>query len=98
MIDKTEAIIVQTLHRLNKEWKNPKLSNPDTDTPLFGVKGHLDSHALVVLLTELEETLSDAFGKTIFLADDRAMSQKFSPFRTVKALAQYVEKLLKEGE
>lgn len=97
MIDKIEDTIVQTLRSLNKEWKNPNLKNPNVDTPLFGVKGNLDSHGLIVLLTELEETLSDGFGITIFLADDRAMSQKLSPFRSVKALAQYVERLIKEG-
>ncbi|HLC17145.1 MAG TPA: hypothetical protein VJL89_13055 [Thermodesulfovibrionia bacterium] len=97
VIDKIEAIIAQTIVQLNKEWKNPNLASPASETPLFGVKGHLDSHSLVVLLAELEEKLSDAFNKTIFLADDRAMSQKLSPFRTVNALAQYVDRLLREG-
>ena len=65
-------------------------------TRLFGAHAQLDSSALVSLLVEVEQQINDAVGTEIVLADDRAMSQKRSPFRTIGTLAEYVVMLLKE--
>lgn len=77
-------------------------SNPDTnrefnqDSVIFGPGGLLDSMGLVTLITDLEEKLEDEFGVSLILADERAMSQKKSPFRTVSSLAQYISTLMQE--
>jgi acyl carrier protein len=64
------------------------------DTPLFGRQGLLDSLGLVTLVVAVEQAVEDRFGVRVALADDRAMSQTRSPYRTIGALAEYTERLL----
>lgn len=64
------------------------------DSRLFGPDGELDSMGLVYLVVALEEHVLDEYGVSISLADERAMSRNQSPFRTVAALADYMEELL----
>ena len=51
---------------------------------------------LVSLITDIEERISDGFDVDIVLADEKAMSQRTSPFRNVKSLTIYIQKLLEE--
>ena len=66
------------------------------ETPLFGDDGLLDSLGLVALIVDVEEALSARTERPITLADDRAMSQTASPFRTVGSLADYALTLVRE--
>lgn len=59
------------------------------DTPLFGDSGLLDSVGLVSLVIAVEEALDDELGLRVGLADERALSQSASPYRTVSTLASY---------
>jgi acyl carrier protein len=70
----------------------------NAETSLFGANALLDSAALVSLLVEVEQRINDAVGTEILIADDRAMSQTRSPFRTIGTLAEYVVTLLSEDE
>lgn len=65
------------------------------DTPLFGKDGLLDSMALVRLVVAVEQAIDDRFDRAVSLADERAMSQTSSPYRTVGALAEYAASLLR---
>ena len=67
------------------------------DTRLFGPDGPLDSASLVSLIVEVEQQISEISGTEILIADDRAMSQAHSPFRTIGSLADYIQTLLKEN-
>ncbi len=51
--------------------------NPDTQ--LFGRGSKLDSLGLVNLIVLVEEKTADTFGKSVTIADERAMSQKEQP-------------------
>ena len=64
------------------------------ETPLFGEGGHLDSVGLVSLVVAVEEAIEDRLGVSISLADERAMSQARSPFRTIGSLAEYAGTLV----
>lgn len=66
------------------------------ESQLFGGDSPLDSTALVSLVVEVEQQVNDGCGTSIVLADDRAMSQKRSPFRRVGSLADYVMLLVDE--
>lgn len=68
----------------------------DSGSQLYGKGGVLDSLGLVRVIAELEEVIYDHTNKNITLADEKAMSQKSSPFRSVASLADYIEKLLQE--
>ena len=63
---------------------------------IYGDNSQLDSLSLVSLIVAVEQNIEDEFGISITLADERAMSQENSPFRSVKSLADYVETILKE--
>lgn len=67
------------------------------DTALFGEEGIFDSLGLVSLIVAVEEAISEGCNTTISLADERALSQSRSPFRTLGTLAAYAHRLLKEA-
>lgn len=93
---KIEEQIIECLKELNEELENEALINPSKETKLYGGNGALDSLALVSFITDLEERISDEFDKDIILADEKAMSQRTSPFRNVESLTIYIEKLISE--
>lgn len=66
------------------------------ETRLIGQGAILDSLGLVSLIVEVEQRLSDELGVDLILADERAMSQKRSPFRSIGALADYIYDLITE--
>ena len=68
------------------------------DTTIYGNDSRLDSLGLVNLLVTIEQNIEDEFDASLTLADERAMSQKHSPFRTIGTLADYIDMLLKENQ
>ena len=89
-------LIIDAVKEIGEEQDNDALNSPTGDTRLFGE--NLDSMGIVFLVTELEERISDDFGVDIALADERAMSQKTSPFRTINLLAKYIQMLIDEAK
>lgn len=67
----------------------PKLELKE-NTALYGRGATIDSFALVVLIVEVEQRLSEKFGLIISLIDEKAMSQKVSPLRSVKSMIDYI--------
>ena len=66
------------------------------EAELFGSKTALTSMGLVNLVVLVEEQLMDQFGADVTLANDRAFAEEQSPFRSVQALASYIEVLIGE--
>jgi acyl carrier protein len=91
-----QDLVLHALENLNDE------RDPDDElvvgpqTRLFGADAELDSLALVSVIVDVEEAVSNASGRTILLTDDRAMSRAVSPFTDVAALTAYVVELLSE--
>lgn len=67
------------------------------ETPLLGTESVLDSMQLVSLIVSIEREVEDAFGFALTLADERALSMKASPFRSIASLADYIRTLIMEG-
>ena len=63
---------------------------------LVGESAKLDSLRLVQLISALEQRVEQNVGAIITLADERAMSQAQSPFRTIGTLMDYTRSLLEE--
>jgi hypothetical protein len=63
---------------------------------LFGAPSPLDSLGLVALLIDIEEAFQKE-GHALVLSDERAMSQRRSPFRDVPSLTAYIEQLISGG-
>lgn len=68
------------------------------ETILYGPGGALDSMGLVSLILDVETAVNDQAGTSIVLADERAVSQRRSPFRDVRSLADHVMTRLAEAD
>tara|TARA_B100000795_G_scaffold96809_1_gene71069 strand:+ start:3108 stop:3401 length:294 start_codon:yes stop_codon:yes gene_type:complete len=88
-----ESKIIEFLENFLSEELEEKVEL-SMDSKLFGGDGPLDSMALVNLVVDLEEFIEDDFGKTITLADEKAMSRRTSPFSVVKNLVDYIQEQL----
>jgi D-alanine--poly(phosphoribitol) ligase subunit 2 len=87
------SLVVKTLRETTgKETKLPR--ELGSETPLFGREGILDSLGLVTLIVAVEQALEDVFGVSVSLADDKAMSQQHSPYRTIGTLAGYAQRVV----
>lgn len=67
------------------------------ETRLLGSQSVLDSMHLVSLIVTIEREVEDAFGVALTLADERALSMKASPFRSIQSLADYIGILITEA-
>lgn len=88
--------ICKALNSLNQERAPAEQISIGPDTCLFGEGSALDSLSLVSVIVDLEMLVSDQFGKSISLTDDRAMSRTPVPFVNVTALKTYLLELLAE--
>ena len=91
-----ESKIIKFLEEFLKEELEESIEL-SLDSKLFGGGGPLDSMALVNLVVDLEELIEDDYGKTITLADEKAMSRRTSPFSRVQNLIDYVKEQLKSN-
>jgi acyl carrier protein len=90
------GIIHISIEELNEQLGDAKRLNLSPGAPLYGAGGGIDSISLVNLIVSIEQLVEERFNKTIILADDRAMSQFNSPFKSIESLLLYVEKLVNE--
>tara|TARA_Y100000294_G_scaffold109207_1_gene101308 strand:- start:44 stop:352 length:309 start_codon:yes stop_codon:yes gene_type:complete len=91
-----ENLIITSVKEINEQLPQEQQLGQSTKTVLFGKDGKLDSLGIVTLVVIIEQNIEDEFDVSITIADERAMSQKYSPFRTIGSLADYIEMLLKE--
>ena len=96
MHEKILNLIYVTLDEYNEQLSDELQLEKSSDTKLFGQGSSLDSLGLINLIVAVEQNIEDKFDVTITLADERAMSQETSPFRTVGTLTDYIEMLLDE--
>lgn len=61
----------------------------DPDAVLYGSGSALDSLGLVNVVMTAEAHIGDSMGLDIMLASEAAMSRKRSPYRSLRALADY---------
>jgi len=76
----------------------PSLAAIGEETRLIGQGAIFDSLGLISLIVEVEQRLADNLNLTLILADEHAMSQKRSPFRSVGSLADYICLLVAEQD
>lgn len=92
--DRVESIVIAALREVGESTGSEGLENPTPQTKLFGKAGLLGSLGMINLILELEETLFEEFGVNIVIADEKALSQKRSPFRDVSSLVNYITALI----
>lgn len=91
------AAIYRAVDWINDELPGGRKLIKTPETPLLGPKSLLDSMQLVSLIVSTEREIEDAFGIALTLADERALSMKASPFRSIGALAEYLALLIRDA-
>lgn len=92
MIDRSNVyeIVLESLNEVFVQAGTPAPDNITEDSVLVGADAILDSLGVVSLIVEVEQRLEGRFNVSVTLANDKAMSQKNSPFRTVRVLTDHV--------
>jgi acyl carrier protein len=89
-------LIFDAIDEINEQLPEEQQLTKSVDMVLFGESGSLDSLGLVNFIVTIEQALEDHFDICVTLADEKAMSLKNSPFRTVETLGEYICKRLEE--
>ncbi len=97
-IDEILEVVLEAVEEYNLQVDDDQKVEPSVETVLFGRGGKLDSMGLVNMIVLVEEKINTKFDVNITLADERAVSQEKSPFRSVQSLADYLLILVKEQE
>lgn len=90
-------IVVASLNEVLTQFGTPPLDKVSDDTVLVGTDAVLDSIGVVSLIVEVEQRLEAEQGVSVTLANDKAMSAKNSPFRTVGVLSDHVVAMAAEA-
>lgn len=92
MIARKDAydIVVASLQEVFAQTGMAPPDKIDDDTVLVGTDPVLDSLGVVQLIVEIEQRVEQGHNVSVTLANDKAMSQRNSPFRTVGVLADHV--------
>jgi len=91
-----ENTIINAVKEINDRLPKEQQIFKTSKTVLFGKNGQLDSLGLVNLLIIIEQNIEDEFDVSVTIADEKAMSQKHSPFRTIGTLTDYINMLLND--
>jgi acyl carrier protein len=84
------AAIYRAVDWINGELPQDRQLVKAPETRLLGSQSVLDSMHLVSLIIAIEREVEDTFGVALTLADERALSMKESPFRSIQSLADYI--------
>ena len=93
--DAIREVVLKAMRNANEARDAASQLAVAADAPIFGPDSSLDSLGLVGLLLDIEEGLQE-IGCDVVLSDERAVSQKRSPFRSVQSLVSYVSTLARE--
>ena len=89
-------IVYNAIDELNEQSPNEKSLGKALETELFTKNSALDSLGLVNLLIIVEQNIEDEYDVSITIANEKAMSLKNSPFRTIATLVNYINMIIKE--
>ncbi len=95
--EKINKIIFDAIDEINLQLTEGKFIEKNEGAVLYGQRSNIDSLGLVNLIVDIEQRFQDELGISINLADEKALSQKNSPYLTVKSLSDYISKLLSEN-
>jgi acyl carrier protein len=99
MIDRKIALdVVMSCLRDAIEQSGAPETEVTEDTVIVGKDAVLDSVGVVSLIVDVEQNLEMNHDVSVTLANDKAMSQRSSPFRTVGVLADHVCAVAAEGQ
>lgn len=89
-LDKVVQLVLASAVQFNQDLEHKIEVDKGCDAELFGEGGALDSLGLVGFIVLVEQEIADRMGIEVSLADERAMSQRRSPYKTVQRLAEHI--------
>ena len=98
MQERILQVVLDAVAALNEELGYEELEKASEDTVLHGGETGLDSLSLVSLIVDVEERVAAAFGRAVALADEKALSRRQSPYRTVGTLVALIRERLEERD
>jgi acyl carrier protein len=98
MLDRSVALgIVLSALREAVDQNGGDPASVNDDTVIVGPGAVIDSIGVVSLIVDIEQRLEMEHQVPVTLANDRAMSQRNSPFRTPAVLADHILATEREG-
>ena len=89
-------LLINAIEEINESQSPDQKIEKSLETILFGKQGALDSLGLVNLIVAVEQQIEEVFDEVLILADERAMSQTKSPFRSIEVFVDYILTRLEE--
>lgn len=89
MREQVAKIVKDAVSDINEELQYESLENATDDTVLFGGDDGIDSLSLVRLVVDIEQRIQEELNQQANLTDERAMSAKRSPYRSVGSLTEF---------
>ena len=94
MKEKIKNIILDSLKEFNEEKGENEALEISKDTILLDKKGKLDSLDFVTLIVIIESNIFNKLDKNITIVSEKAFSRKYSPFKDVESLTEFIAELL----
>jgi hypothetical protein len=91
------AAIYRAIDWINRDLPPDRQLSKAPETRLLGSQSVLDSMHVVNLIVAIEQEVEDAFAIALTLADERALSMKASPFRSIQSLTDYIGILITDA-
>lgn len=88
-LEQALTAVKNAVAEMNMTLEADKQISDDLDAVLFGDGSPLDSIGLVNVVMAAEAHVADETGQDMVLASESAMSRKRSPYRSLRALAEY---------
>lgn len=90
LMNEITALVFRAIDEVNFLLPKDNRIDKDVHAILSGTGTTLDSLGLVNLVVAVEQEIEKSLGKSIILADERAMKLENNPFRTIESLVAYI--------
>lgn len=94
MKEKIQEIILDSLEEFNEEKGKDEALEISKNTILLDINGKLDSLDFITLIVIIESNIFNKLEKNITIVSEKAFSKKYSPFKDVKSLTEFIVELL----
>lgn len=98
MKEEITEILKEAISELNEQLDDDEKIAFNDETRFIGSHACIDSMGFVTLVSIIEELIADKLGKSIQLVNEKAFSQKNSPFYSIATLTDYIETLINGAE
>ena len=89
-------LIAKAIDEINEQLEDDSKVTLSDETRFIGKKACLDSISFVTFISILEELVEEKLNKNIQLVNEKAFSEKNSPFYSVETLCNYIQCLISE--